>query len=146
MKIRTSELIGPALDWAVAKALGLELVRSHDHFRRIATHWSEEQLRERFSRSTNEWMYVDTVGNLAPYGAYSTSWAAGGPIIEEYGINVCIQNDEPQYKISPSRRWYSQVDHRVCTAYGPTPLIAAMRCHVASKLGDVVDIPEELLK
>jgi hypothetical protein len=25
------------------------------------------------------------------------------------------------------------------------PLIAAMRCHVASKLGDTVDIPEELV-
>ena len=28
---------------------------------------------------------------------------------------------------------------------GPTPLIAAMRCFVASKLGDEVDIPKELL-
>jgi len=27
---------------------------------------------------------------------------------------------------------------------GPTPLIAAMRCYVASKLGDEVEIPEEL--
>jgi hypothetical protein len=27
---------------------------------------------------------------------------------------------------------------------GPTPLIAAMRCYVASKLGDEIDIPEEL--
>jgi hypothetical protein len=27
---------------------------------------------------------------------------------------------------------------------GPTPLIAAMRCYVASKLGDYIDIPEEL--
>lgn len=30
--------------------------------------------------------------------------------------------------------------------HGPTPLIAAMRCYVASKLGDVVDVPEELAK
>lgn len=29
---------------------------------------------------------------------------------------------------------------------GTTPLIAAMRCYVASKLGDVVDVPEELAK
>ena len=29
--------------------------------------------------------------------------------------------------------------------YGPTPLIAAMRCFVASRLGDEVDIPEDLL-
>jgi hypothetical protein len=26
----------------------------------------------------------------------------------------------------------------------PTPLIAAMRCYVASKLGDEVDVPDEL--
>lgn len=26
-----------------------------------------------------------------------------------------------------------------------TPLIAAMRCYVASKLGDDVDVPEELV-
>ena len=28
--------------------------------------------------------------------------------------------------------------------YGPTALIAAMRCYVASKLGEEVDVPEEL--
>ena len=28
---------------------------------------------------------------------------------------------------------------------GDTPLMAAMRCYVASKLGDDVEIPEELL-
>lgn len=27
--------------------------------------------------------------------------------------------------------------------YGPTPLIAAMRCYVASKLGEEVEIPDE---
>jgi hypothetical protein len=30
------------------------------------------------------------------------------------------------------------------TLDGPTPLIAAMRCYVASKLGDEVELPEEL--
>ena len=29
--------------------------------------------------------------------------------------------------------------------YGPTMLIAAMRCYVASKLGEEIDVPEELL-
>jgi hypothetical protein len=29
---------------------------------------------------------------------------------------------------------------------GPTPLIAAMRCYVASKMGDEVDVPDELVK
>ena len=30
-------------------------------------------------------------------------------------------------------------------AYGPTPLIAAMRCYCSFKLGDEVDVPEELM-
>jgi hypothetical protein len=29
--------------------------------------------------------------------------------------------------------------------YGPTPLIAAMRCYVAAKLGHEVEIPEGLI-
>ena len=29
--------------------------------------------------------------------------------------------------------------------HGPTPLIAAMRCYVTSKLGDEVEIPKDLL-
>jgi hypothetical protein len=28
--------------------------------------------------------------------------------------------------------------------HGDTPLIAAMRCYVASKLGSLVDVPKEL--
>jgi hypothetical protein len=30
-------------------------------------------------------------------------------------------------------------------SYGPTPLVAAMRCYVASQLGDEVDVPDELV-
>lgn len=33
---------------------------------------------------------------------------------------------------------------RTSELIGPTPLIAAMRCYVASKLGDNVEIPEKL--
>lgn len=28
--------------------------------------------------------------------------------------------------------------------YGPTPLIAALRCYVASKLGEIVEVPDAL--
>lgn len=36
-------------------------------------------------------------------------------------------------------------DPGIPEGYGPTPLIAAMRCFVASKLGDEVEVPDELL-
>ena len=76
---------------------------------------------------------------------YSTNWSFSGPIIEREGINVCIQHDEHGRKVSPAYRWYAQLDCRVYTAYGPTPLIAAIRCYCCAKLGEFVDIPEELI-
>jgi hypothetical protein len=63
----------------------------------------------------------------------STDWSQGGPIIERERISITHQVG----------RWAAQTDDDLF-AYGPTPLIAAMRCYVASKLGDEVEIPEEL--
>jgi hypothetical protein len=67
------------------------------------------------------------------------NWAQGGPIIEREGINI-IQ----------SGSWFAEMDadHSggVIHAEGDTPLIAAMRCYVTSKLGDEIDLPEDLNK
>lgn len=75
----------------------------------------------------------------------STDWADGGPIIEKMK-SYCQEKDEETgecYCATPSvaEDWH---DHPV-KARGTTPLIAAMRCYVASKLGDTVEVPEELL-
>ena len=63
----------------------------------------------------------------------STNWAQGGPIIEREGLTLTHQGT----------RWAAQTDDDLF-AHGPTPLIAAMRCYVASKLGDEVEVPDEL--
>ncbi len=137
VKIKTSELTGRALNWAVAKALyGNRLV----HYRT----WLE---------NTNEY-WKGTDCSFAPTGEhrilsedfdgvttqfvkdYSTDWSQGGPIIE--------REIESLYEHTPLGCWAAkskQGDLR----YGSTPLIAALRCYVASKLGDEVEIPEELL-
>ena len=72
---------------------------------------------------------------------YSTDWAQGGAIIEREKIGVVTSPDdanvwvgsmfEPEWKFNRT---------------GTTPLIAAMRCYVASKLGDDVEIPVSLNK
>jgi hypothetical protein len=58
----------------------------------------------------------------------STNWMHGGPIIEEHKIAV-----------SPTARagWYARIGPASLgiETEGPTPLIAAMRCYVKSKLG-----------
>ena len=63
----------------------------------------------------------------------STDWAQGGPIIEREGLTITHQQNQ----------WAAQTDDDLFE-FGPTPLIAAMRCYVASKLGDEIELPEEL--
>ena len=66
----------------------------------------------------------------------STDWAQGGPIIEREGISIIFHEQG---------HWTASNLHGTVCGEGPTPLIAGMRCLVASKLGDEVDVPEELL-
>ena len=104
MRVKTNELTGAALDWAVAKCEGV-------------------------------------VYHGPAWTKYSTDWAQGGPIIEREGINLDNYAKNPKWSA-----WTPAPDRESgeAQAYGPTPLIAAMRCYVASKLGDEVEIPEEL--
>jgi len=97
--MKTSELTGQALDWAVAKCEG----------------------------------YLCDYKYNGALVDYSTNWAQGGPIIEREHIALWSEGYDWEAK------QYGQHE-----SWGETPLIAAMRCYVASKLGDEVDIPTEL--
>ena len=121
MRVKTNELTGAALDWAVAKCEGFT---DYDH----AT--------ETMQAPRKEYGRV----NMDEY-SYSTDWAQGGPIIEREGINLDNYAKNPKWSA-----WTPAPDRESgeAQAYGPTPLIAAMRCYVASKLGDEVEIPWEL--
>ena len=112
IKLKTSELTGAALDWAVAKCELGEAINEVDdpHF-------------------------------------YSTDWALAGPIIEREGIaldclRTCFVIDSWVAASEMVREgdYYSPVIEFT----GSTPLIAAMRCYVASVLGDEVEVPNEL--
>lgn len=109
--MKTNELKGAALDWAVAEAEGF---------------FKNDMASIRDGRV--DVFYFD---GYTP----STDWALGGSIIERERIELV-----------PDEIWnaYKQDQHIPNT--GMTPLIAAMRCYVASKLGDEVQIPEELIK
>lgn len=77
---------------------------------------------------------------LLPAMRYSTDWYQGGPIIEREKIfcKPTINKGWRSYQRDP-------VGNGIChSAYGPTPLIAAMRCYVASKRGSEVELPQEL--
>ncbi len=116
IKVKTSELIGAALDWAVAKCEGYQAVFTNGAIRPV------------FRKSE---AVEDTWPN------YSTDWAKGGPIIEREGIWLTHNNAA---KMHGAHKGDDVRFHK-----GLTPLIAAMRCYVASKLGDIVEIPKELM-
>ena len=107
MKMKTSELTGAALDWAVAKCEG--------HTVNLL-----EVKGQRFMRLHK----------------YSNDWAQGGPIIEREEIDTV--------KVGV-KQWRGRIEAgNPVSGYGPTPLIAAMRCYCASKLGHEVDVPDGL--
>ena len=105
--MKTNELTGAALDWAVAKCEKPE--------------WLGNQAE----------VYVLKAG-FHP----STDWALGGTIIEREGISVCPD------EIAPWCAFFDNGTAEYVFYTGTTPLIAAMRCYVASKLGDEVELPE----
>lgn len=137
MKIETKELTGAALDYAVALALGAE---PRDDYGRPCLQWPGACVLMDAAKNPR---YITTPD-------YSTSWSQAGPIIERELISV-----EPNFLSAgyerPNGAWEWRAscvteDDKAYWLDGPTPLIAAMRCFVASKLGDTVDIPDELIK
>ena len=109
--MRTSELTGTALDWAVLKA-SKKAIGQPDHL-----------------PFNVEWLLMRDAGDFQ----YSTNWAQGGPIIDREKIELEYGGFE----------WWARIKADE-DFEGTTPLVAAMRCYVASKLGDEVEIPAEL--
>lgn len=169
MKIKTADLKGAALDWAVAKCEGIDVVilTPDEQIARWFEHVEPAELEKKradfntyIARTLKPELCVvcDDGYKRAPIHTearmlfnegppkfrFSTSWAQGGPIIEREFINVGTQRNEPGFRPHPDRMWHAQMGTRVYVGYGPTPLVAAMRCFVASKLGDEVCIPDEL--
>jgi hypothetical protein len=128
-RVKTNELLGAALDRAVAAALNQQY--GEDRVIKVCRH----------EATTPAWIERENAPGSAPYYhrfGPSTDWKQGGPIIERERLNILDQGGEftAHYSRGPrvAQRWS-----------GPTPLIAAMRCFVASRMGDEIDVPEELL-
>jgi hypothetical protein len=126
MKVKTSEAEDQVLDYLVAKCEGLV---------------NEDGLMCNSDLSD--------MGRFTP----STDWAQGGLIIEREKLGVWwathyVDDDGVEY----GNHWYAEpgctddnADKPYRVATGPTPLIAAMRCYVVNKLGDEVEVPDEVV-
>lgn len=127
MIIKTSELEGAALDYAVAKAVGENI--KHDPMG--------------FGSGLNAgfwvWGEIDQpklkIGRCGTLGySPSNSWAMAGPMID---ARVSAINK------ADSGWWAHSVNN---IGEGTTALIACCRAIVAAELGETVDVPEELIK
>lgn len=123
----TTNLTGRALDYAVAKAQGFDVYKDgilNGHT--MPGFWVSGY----YPGDMNSWIQLE---HFTP----STSWMKGGPIIERENIDTWYDD---------GNEWWTAVMLKGrFVESGPTPLIAAMRCLVSSRLGDDVEIPKELL-
>ena len=119
-KVKTGELTGPALDWAVAKAD--DNLHPKGDVRLLDG--------KVFTIEAGDYERSDRWQRYSP----STVWAQAGPILERERIAIGYGHyvwNAAKYGLG----WY---------VGGPTPLVAAMRCYAASKLGSEIEVPEAL--
>lgn len=126
IEVRVSNLVGAALDWAVAKVeqvdtswrYGRELVQVHDRGG------------------------IKLIESIRSIYSPSTDWSQGGPLVDKHhgGLHyeAHLADANFRYSSGPSRTGF--------WCYGPTALIAFCRGLVKAKLGDTVQVPKELMQ
>jgi hypothetical protein len=121
MKVKASEAKGRVLDYLVAQAMGMKIYRSK------SGRWMRANYGEFNHRHGTPWFEP------------TRSWGYAGPIIERERIGFKYTGTAMEFVA-----WVNGELSTMHDQYGPTPLVAAMRCYVASKLGDEVEVPDEL--
>lgn len=123
MKVKTADLTDAALDWMVGVALGYEL--------------------NLYGVDPSICARVPGLGVHAPWSP-RRYWNQGGPIIDREDISFKVEV-EGRVRTVYAEKWPDYSKPCEGRGVGPDHLTAAMRCFVASKLGDEVDVPEELV-
>lgn len=118
MKIKSYALKGIALDWAVAKAINNSYKWSPAIF--ISDHGSG-------------------------YFHYSTDGSTVASLLEELKISMLYVEDDDPLPIEDGP-WTAAVPGADWGYTGPTALVALCRCYVSHKLGENIEIPDELFK
>lgn len=119
--VKVSELSGKALDYAVAICQNVEID----------------------SNGCPIWFDSGRIdANRVEYNP-SQYWAIAGPIIEREKMEITPYGINGEWR---ARDFYEPSPGVPCAEqYGNSSLVAAMRCYVVSKMGESVEIPEELL-
>lgn len=137
IEVKTADLIGPALDWAVSKICGVVM---------------------QFSPAAGYW--IDANDPDGQFYSPSTEWAQAGPLIEKFKVMITPPNDliHRNFGAFDSRNGWYESGHWGSTIFGKerkyrrtafshpsSPLVVAMRAIVQFELGDAVQVPKELM-
>ncbi len=131
IEVKTADLAGEALGWAVAKAEGLNPRLEPPQY-------------------GNPWrVFCDTTfGNTKRYKPWE-DWSIGGPLIVKYQIAAIPEAHEGPEGTEMSERWRASVYYKTGEHYGTdycsSVLIAACQALVATEFGDTVQVPKELM-
>lgn len=118
MKIKVSEATNHQLNWLVAQCQEVKIFDFAD----------------RHKAKRGYVLYATSIESVDWEYSPTTYWSQGGPII--YREKVTTSDD--------GQDGWAAGYRGTLTYFGPTPLVAAMRAYVTSKLGDEVEIPENL--
>lgn len=121
VEVKTPDLSGAALDWAVAKAEGVAVSVRAPTPPLLGAAWL-------------------SIGDMGCTFHPSTDWRCGGPLIEKYKLDIGAPLENKNGPWNAATEWGHPLRHKGCT-----PLIAACRAIVASVLGEAVSVPKELL-
>ncbi|MEE4652817.1 phage protein NinX family protein [Pseudomonas alliivorans] len=142
VEVKTADLVGAALDWAVGRALGAE-VKPHA-----------------FCEAPGSYLHPNCTvfpnGRAASHWQPSTDWSQGGPLIEKFGVLLSPKESMVHVHGGPNAGWqesgswgatiFRKGEHRrKAHNHESEPLVAAMRCVVGWSLGETVSVPKELL-
>ncbi|MCG3462723.1 DUF2591 domain-containing protein [Xenorhabdus bovienii] len=124
MKIKTSELTGRALDWAVARTVGYESIKISPKTKDILVG------------------YIDRPITYSP----TLNWGQIPALLIDYRIAII---PERLSDTGGSDGWYARFyldgGKQYTTDVCECPQIAICRAVVAAQLGDEIDIPDELV-
>jgi hypothetical protein len=131
MKIKVATAVGSVLDWMVATAQKLQIIQVKNGFTYVPKYPTIGG--QRFTPTTDPaqaYPIIEREGiTVAPfYGNWTAARNVGELISDQDGDRLIVV------------MWESEPH-----SFGPTPLIAAMRCYVVSKLGEEVEVPDELV-
>lgn len=139
IKVKTAELSGAALRYAIIVAVGGRLVGEH------APREGKDYQRVRFPDGYDDYGLWFESAHPAWAGTAGTriwrpdvEWSQGGPLIDKFHTDLHFDG----------RAWWAQADTVKGNAIAVRhehPLTAVCRAIVAAKLGDTVAVPAELL-